>query len=44
MVVIALFIDANSEVEVAREVLQETVVTSKYVSISKKRPFVHRAT
>lgn len=39
MVVIDLFIDAESEAEVALEILQEAVVTSKYVYISKKRPF-----
>jgi small-conductance mechanosensitive channel len=39
MVVIDLFIDAESEAEVALEILQEAVITSKYVYISKKRPF-----
>ncbi len=39
MVVTDLFIDAGSEAEVALEILQEAVITSKYVYISKKRPF-----
>jgi small-conductance mechanosensitive channel len=39
MVVIDLFIDAESEAEIALEILQEAVITSKYVYISKKRPF-----
>jgi small-conductance mechanosensitive channel len=39
MVVIDLFIDSESEAEVALEILQEAVITSRYVYISKKRPF-----
>jgi small-conductance mechanosensitive channel len=39
MVVIDLFIASESEAEVALEILQEAVITSKYVYISKKRPF-----
>jgi small-conductance mechanosensitive channel len=39
MVVIDLFIAPESEAEVALEILQEAVITSKYVYISKKRPF-----
>lgn len=39
MVVIDLFIDPDSDAEVAMRILKEAVVTSKYVYISKKRPF-----
>lgn len=39
MVVIDLFIDPGSDAELALRILKEAVVTSKYVYISKKRPF-----
>jgi small-conductance mechanosensitive channel len=39
MVVIDLFIDPDSDAELAMRILKEAVVTSKYVYISKKRPF-----
>ena len=39
MVVIDLFIDPDSDAELALRILKEAVVTSKYVYISKKRPF-----
>jgi small-conductance mechanosensitive channel len=39
MVVIDLFIDPDSDAELALKILKEAVVTSKYVYISKKRPF-----
>jgi small-conductance mechanosensitive channel len=39
MVVIDLFIDPSSDAELALRILKEAVVTSKYVYISKKRPF-----
>ena len=39
MVVIDLFIDPDSDAELALSILKEAVVTSKYVYISKKRPF-----
>jgi small-conductance mechanosensitive channel len=39
MVVTDLFIDSESEADVALEILQEAVITSRYVYISKKRPF-----
>ncbi len=39
MVVIDLFIDPDSDAELALSILKEALVTSKYVYISKKRPF-----
>lgn len=39
MVVIDLFIDPDSDTGLAMKILKEAVVTSKYVFISKKRPF-----
>ncbi len=39
MVVIDLFIDPDSDAVLAMKILKESVVTSKYVYISKKRPF-----
>lgn len=39
MVVIDLFIDQDSDAELAMRILKEAVITSKYVYISKKRPF-----
>jgi small-conductance mechanosensitive channel len=39
MVVIDLFIDPDSDAELGLKILKEAVVTSKYVYISKKRPF-----
>lgn len=39
MVVIDLFIDPDSDTEMAMKILKEVVITSKYVFISKKRPF-----
>lgn len=39
MVVIDLFIDPDSDSVLAMKILKESVVTSKYVYISKKRPF-----
>jgi small-conductance mechanosensitive channel len=39
MVVMDLFIDPGSDAELAMRILKEAVVTSKYVYISKKRPF-----
>jgi len=39
MVVIDLFIDLDSDAELAMSILKEAIVTSKYVYISKKRPF-----
>jgi len=39
MVVIDLFMDPDSDAELAMRILKEAVVTSKYVYISKKRPF-----
>ncbi len=39
MVVIDLFIDPYSDAVLAMKILKESVVTSKYVYISKKRPF-----
>ena len=39
MVVIDLFIDPDSDAELAMRILKEAIVTSKYVYISKKRPF-----
>jgi small-conductance mechanosensitive channel len=39
MVVIDLFVGPESDAEVALQILEEAVVTSKYVYISKKRPF-----
>jgi len=39
MIVIDLFIDPDSNAELAMRILKEAVATSKYVYISKKRPF-----
>jgi small-conductance mechanosensitive channel len=39
MVVIDLFIDPDSDAELGMKILKEAMVTSKYVYISKKRPF-----
>ncbi len=39
MVVIDLFIDPDSDTELAMKILKEAIVTSKYVFISTKRPF-----
>jgi small-conductance mechanosensitive channel len=39
MVVIDLFVDPDSDAEVGLRILKEALVTSKYVYISKKRPF-----
>ena len=39
MVVIDLFIDSDSDAVLAMKILKESVVTSKYVYISRKRPF-----
>lgn len=39
MVVIDLFMDPDSDAELAMSILKEAVVTSKYVYVSKKRPF-----
>lgn len=39
MVVIELFIDSGSDTALAMKILKEAVVTSKYVFVSKKRPF-----
>jgi small-conductance mechanosensitive channel len=39
MIVIDLYIDSGSDPVLAMKILKEAVVTSKYVYISKKRPF-----
>lgn len=39
MVVIDLFIDSDSDAVLAMKILKEAVMTSKYVYVSKKRPF-----
>ncbi len=39
MVVIDLFIDSDSDAVLAMKILKEAVITSKYVYVSKKRPF-----
>lgn len=39
MVVIDLFIDSDSDAVLAMKILKESIMTSKYVYISKKRPF-----
>ncbi len=39
MVVIDLFVDSDSDAVLAMKILKESVATSKYVYISKKRPF-----
>jgi small-conductance mechanosensitive channel len=39
MVVIDLFIDTDSDAVLAMKILKESAVTSKYVYVSKKRPF-----
>lgn len=39
MVVIDIFIDPDSDAVLAMKILKESVMTSKYVYVSKKRPF-----
>jgi small-conductance mechanosensitive channel len=39
MVVIDLFIDPDSDAVLAMKILKESVITSKYVYVSRKRPF-----
>jgi small-conductance mechanosensitive channel len=39
MVVIDLFIDSDSDAVLAMKILKESVITSKYVYVSRKRPF-----
>lgn len=39
MVVIDLFIDTDSDAVMAMRILKESVITSKYIYVSKKRPF-----
>ncbi|HUV03353.1 MAG TPA: mechanosensitive ion channel domain-containing protein [Desulfobacteria bacterium] len=39
MVVIDVFIDPDSDAELGLKILKEAIVTSKYVYVSKKRPF-----
>ncbi|MCX9084843.1 MAG: mechanosensitive ion channel [Candidatus Methanoperedens sp.] len=39
MVVIDVFIDSDSDVAQAMKILKESVMTSKYVYVSRKRPF-----
>jgi len=39
MVVIDLFIDSDSDTVLAMKILKESVITSKYVYVSSKRPF-----
>lgn len=39
MVVIDMFIDSSSDTILAMKILKESVITSKYVYVSKKRPF-----
>lgn len=39
MVVIDMFIDSDSDTVLAMKILKESVITSKYVYVSRKRPF-----